>query len=186
MMNDPMRRVLNIPELLRSVETENLVPVLMELAHSEVMQIKECFFLKDLLPDDFDVDTALAAASDRTDLESSFHVHIEDQVQDTFRNDPVRVLAQGVLYACELKRNLATRGRFLIFVSFTSPQCTMTPDGEPDEFTSCTVRFHALRPNELPWSDLGSANAILILDSSAEEHELCGALGITHVPHAVS
>ncbi len=172
MVNDQMRRILDIPAVSKRVATAKLLSGLADLAHSQVVEIGGCFFLKDLVPHDFDLDRALANSFDRTDLETSFHIHVEDNIGRRYKSDGVYVLAQGILYACELFRNLATKGHFRVYLSFTSPYFTLDPFGEPENFTSCTVRFHAVRPDERAWSNLGGTDPMLILDSSMEEDEL--------------
>jgi hypothetical protein len=165
-MNCRMRQLLHalaVPSRLRRTE---LSPDLRALAEARLVRVRECYFLEPLLPQGFDIDLSLQNSFDRTGLECSVNdIHLEDYVDERTRNDAAEFLAQGMLYARKLWDRLAVKGHFSVILSFESPGLT-----EWSDFTSSTVRFHLVRPDEAisMSADLDAfQDAVLVFSSSS-------------------
>jgi hypothetical protein len=168
MMNNLMKNALQKLKVELYLKRVKPLPELQALAQSNLIEANKCYFLEPLLHQPFNIDAALAASFDRTDLECWVNeIDIEGFLDESLRDSVLEVLAQGIMYACELQKNLSTKGHFTIILLFESPDIT-----KDSEFTDCNVRFHRVRSDEIPWissefDDLERIlNAVLILDSN--------------------
>jgi hypothetical protein len=102
-----------------------------------IVEIKGCFFLKALLPDEFNIDEALRSSFDQTDIECQInHIHLDEYIKQLERNIKTLV-EQGVNYAFALKALLPETKDFNVIFA-----CTHDP------LTDCNVRFHKRRVDQ--------------------------------------
>ena len=165
MVNQKMRDVLSKREILERLAKVQLEPTLAELAQSDVIELKGCYFLSSLVVA-WDDDDQIQRPENATEVECEEHIHVSDYLSGVDRRESALVLTQGLLYSYALWQNLKSRGAFTITLAFEGPG--YTPDSEVSD---ANIRFNKNREGVscLDLEDLDSyMNAVLILDTTTD------------------
>ncbi len=137
--NTAMNFLLNKYQILSKLCGIKLEPNLTFIIQGGIVNMKCCYFLRELLPSgfDFDKEEAIQQAFDLTGFECLInHTHIGDYLPHS-KGDKEEIIYQGILYALSLKECLPDSVGFKIILS-----CSFEPR------IDCSIRFHKQRPGE--------------------------------------
>ncbi len=139
-MNKSMKKLLGELSIVPKNKEVKLEARLVSLLMGGIVDYAGCFFLRDLLPANFDIQASLEAAFDQTGLECEInHIHVDDYVGlDKSIGCEKFFIEQGMCYAFSLQKLLCKSGDFKIILS-----CTFGP------IFDCNIRFHKKRLGEI-------------------------------------
>jgi len=135
--NNSMKKILEMNEIISRINNIKLEPKLASILAGGIVEIDGCYFLKELVPLEFNLEEAEKHAFDLTEIECDInHIHIGDYVSQSKDNIP-KIIEQGTRYTLSLQELLPRDENFKVIQA-----CTFEP------IFDCNVRFHKQRVGE--------------------------------------